>query len=257
MTGATGMAAAAARRFGAEGAAVYVVSDDDSDCTVLVDVITAVGGRAAFSVADLRDQDAADAAVAACVGRFGRLDGVFAVAGGSARLHGDGPVHEASLEGFQAALEMNAWPTFTVGRGAVREMMRQQPTEAGSRGSILLMSSMLATRPSPELFGTHGYAAAKGAIESLARTMASTYATHRIRVNAMAPGLVATPMSIRAQEDERTMEYIARRQPLSAGPLPAGDAAAAATFLLSDESRYITGQILAFDGGWSVTEATP
>jgi NAD(P)-dependent dehydrogenase (short-subunit alcohol dehydrogenase family) len=251
------MAAAAARRFGLEGAAVFVVSDDEGDCTSLVDVIAAVGGRAAFSVGDLRREQAADSAVAACVARFGRVDGVFAVAGGSARLRGDGPVDEASLDGFQAALEVNTWPTFTAGRAAVRAMMSQEPNGAGSRGSILLMSSVLATRPSPDLFGTHGYAAAKGAIESLARTMASTYASHRIRVNAMAPGLVATPMSTRAQEDERTMQYVARRQPLSAGPLPAGDAAAAATFFLSDESRYITGQILAYDGGWSVTEATP
>ena len=90
----------------------------------------------------------------------------------------------------------------------------------------------------------------------LARTMAAYYAPHGIRVNAMAPGLVATPMSARAQADETTAAL--RRAPSShspAGSCRPSAIADAALFLLSDESRHITGQRIAVDGGWSVTEA--
>jgi NAD(P)-dependent dehydrogenase (short-subunit alcohol dehydrogenase family) len=122
-------------------------------------------------------------------------------------------------------------------------------------GSIVVISSVLASHPSPEMFATHAYASVKGSAQSLVLAMASYYAPHGIRVNAISPGLVDTPMSARAASDPTTMAYATRKQPLVKGMIDAADVASAALFFLSDEARAITGQVLHVDGGWSVTEA--
>lgn len=255
VTGATGMADAAALRIGSEGGRVFVVSRTAETAASLAAAVAEAGGEATYQPTDLTDAAAAESAFAACIERYGRIDGLFAVAGGSARRAGDGPAHEAPLEGFEAAFDWNAVPAYLAAREAVRAMLDQEPLPNGERGSIVLMSSVLATSPAPK-FATHGYAASKGAINSLTTTMAASYAGDGIRVNAVAPGLVATPMSARAQADPDSVAYAARKQPLAGGLLPAASAGDLAVFLLSAESRYITGQVIALDGGWSVTDAT-
>jgi NAD(P)-dependent dehydrogenase (short-subunit alcohol dehydrogenase family) len=182
------------------------------------------------------------------VGDLGRLDCVYNVAGGSGRSLGDGPVHEMTLDGWNLTLAMNATSQFLVCRAAIRQMLSQ-----GEGGAILNMSSTLARHPEATHFATHGYAASKGAIESFSRAMAAYYAPHGIRVNVIAPGLVATPMSRRAQQDPQILAYATQRQPLSHGILDPTDLTGAALFLLSDEARMITGQVLDVDGGWSVS----
>ena len=254
VTGATGMAAAAARSIATEGGKVFVISRRAEGAAALASEVEALGGVAGSHPADLRDDTATGDAFAACLDRFGRIDGLFAVAGGSARKAGDGAVHEAPLEGFQAAIDYNTTPGFLAARHAVRAMLEQEPLPNGERGSVVLMSSVLAASPA-RLFVTHGYAASKGAIEALTRTMAAYYAPDGIRVNTVAPGLVATPMSARAQADPDSVAYATRKQPLAGGLLPAESAGDLAVFFLSAESRFITGQIIALDGGWSVTEA--
>ena len=255
VTGSTGIAAAAARRFAAEGARVFVVSLTDAHCADLVRQLAGAGAEAAYVAVDLTTDAAAVDAVAACAARFGRIDGVFNVAGGSGRRFGDGPVHEATPAGWDATLDLNARSLFLVCRAAVGQMLSQEPDADGSRGAILNMSSVLATSPSPRYFATHAYAAAKGAIESLTRAMAASYAAQAIRVNAVAPSLTLTPMAGRAAGDPETQRYATWKQPLVGGFLDAEDISGAAAFLLSGDSRAITGQVLAIDGGWSVTEA--
>src|SRR4030095_10022140 len=99
----------------------------------------------------------------------------------------------------------------------------QKPGPAATRGSLVLMSSVLAARPAPALFATHAYAAAKAATIGLVRAKAAHYAEHGIRVNALAPALVRTPMSARAAADAASVAYAGRRQPLAGGVLhPAG-----------------------------------
>ena len=247
VTGASGIAAAGARRFAREGAAVFVVSLDAGECQALAGEI-----GAGWAAADLRDEGAAVAALGAARAALGRVDGLFAVAGGSGRRHGDGPLHEVPLAGWEATFALNGHPPFLALREALRAMLDQ-----GSGGTAVLVGSALAAHPSPRRFATHAYAAVKGAEEALTRTTAAYYARHGIRVNLVAPGLVATPMAARAAGDPDTVAYAVRKQPLAGGLLDPAAIADAALFLLSDEARAITGQVVAIDGGWSVTEADP
>jgi NAD(P)-dependent dehydrogenase (short-subunit alcohol dehydrogenase family) len=114
------------------------------------------------------------------------------------------------------------------------------------------MGSVLATQPVPELFATHAYASAKGAIAALTVTSAAYYATRGIRINMVAPALTVSRMSQRAQADEATQDFSRRKQPLSDGFIAAEEVADAAVYLLSREARAVTGQTITIDGGWSV-----
>lgn len=257
ITGSTGIAAAAAARCAAEGASVFVVSRSADHAAALAGRLEAEGAQVGWAAADLADADAADAAVTAVVARFGRIDGLFAIAGGSGRRFGDGPIHELTPEGWDRTIELNLTSQAMTCRAVVRQMLAQEPNDSGTRGSILLMGSVTATDPSPDMFATHAYAAAKGATIALMTTMAATYATDRIRVNAVAPGLTDTPMATRASGDARIRAYAARKQPLAGEMMGPGEVAHAAVYFLSDESRAVTGQLLKVDGGWSVVSVSP
>lgn len=248
ITGASGIAAAGARKVVAEGGTVFVISRGVDECNALVNTLRSDGGIAGFAVADLTREDQAREAFDAAVGFLGDIDGLFAVAGGSGRSFGDGPAHEMTLEGWEKTFQLNAIPMFLATRHAIEHMRSRG-------GSVVVVGSVLATSPSPVRFATHAYAAAKGAAASYVTSLAAYYATDGIRVNAIAPGLVRTPMSERAASDPETMAYAERKQPLAKGFIDPGQIADAAVFLLSDESAQVTGQVITVDGGWSVTEA--
>jgi NAD(P)-dependent dehydrogenase (short-subunit alcohol dehydrogenase family) len=251
------MAASAARAIASEGGTVFAVSRTAAHLAELEAGIRDMGGRCLWHAADLRDEDEVEAAFTAADARVGRLDAVYSVAGISGRRFGDGPLHEATLEGWETVLRANATSQFLVARAAITRMLRQDPDETGSRGAVLLMSSTLATHPAPAFFATHAYAASKGAIEALARSLAAYYAPHGIRVNAVAPSLIATPMSRRAQDDPAILAYLAARQPLAGGPIAADAVTATALHLLAPESAMVTGQVVAVDAGWGVSEGGP
>ena len=257
VTGSTGIAAASARRLVAEGASVFVVSVTEAHVQSLADELTDSGGTAGWVAADLTVESEADGAIAATVARFGRIDGLFAVAGASGRRHGDGPIHELTAEGWDRTLEINLRSQALTCRAVVRQMLAQEPNASGTRGSILLMGSVTATDPVPAFFATHAYAAAKGATTALMTTMAATYAADGIRVNAVAPSLTDTPMATRASGDARIRAFAKRKQPLAGEMMDPDDVAHAAVYLLSDESRVVTGQLLKIDGGWSVVSVSP
>jgi NAD(P)-dependent dehydrogenase (short-subunit alcohol dehydrogenase family) len=252
VTGSTGIAAATARRAAAEGASIFVVSRSADDARALAEHIV----RGAWAVADLTDEGAVDAAVSAAVERFGRIDGLFSAAGGSGRRFGDGPIHTLSADAWQATADLNLRTQVLVLGRVVRAMREQPPDASGIRGSILILGSVTTAAPVPELFGTHGYAAAKGALTALMTSMAATYVDDRIRVNLVAPSLTATPMATRAASDPHILEYAARKQPLAGPLLDPDEVAKAAIYFLSDESRTVTGQYLAVDGGWSIVSTT-
>ncbi len=243
ITGATGIAEATALNAGAQGDSVFVVSRDEEECRSLCERLP----DAAWFACDLRDEESVQAAVCACIRRFRTVHAVFNVAGISGRSFGDGPVHECSTKAWEITLDNNLFSTFLMCRSILRHWI-----ENNAPGVILNMSSVLAFSPQSQHFATHAYAASKGAIISLSRAMAAYYAPRGIRVNVIAPGLVRTRMSLRAQTDPSISEYIATKQPLS-GMLEPDDIAKTALFLLNEASAHITGQVVSVDGGWSVS----
>lgn len=251
ITGSTGIAAASARRAAADGASVFVVSRTPANARSLADE---VGGG--WAAADLADEAQVDAAVASAIDRYGRIDGLFGVAGGSGRRFGDGQVHTLTGDAWAATADLNLRTQVLTCARVVRAMLLQSPNASGTRGSIVLLGSVTTASPVPELFGTHAYAATKGALTALMTTMAATYVTDRIRVNLIAPSLTRTPMAARAATDSHILEYAARKQPLAGEMLDPDEGAHAAIYFLSDESRAVTGQSLAVDGGWSVVSTT-
>lgn len=253
ITGATGIAAATAKLAAQSGASVFIVSLHESDCAVLANEIRAAGGTCEFHAGDLLHEETAVNAVQNCVEHFGRIDSLFNVAGISGRKFGDGPLHECSENGWDVTMDTNAKTTFLMCRETLKQMLQQDVNESGSRGTILNMTSVLAFSPEPKHFAAHAYAASKGAIISLSKAMASYYAPHKIRVNAIAPGLIRTPMSLRAQENPTIIEFMKTKQPLVEDLLDAEDVAKAALFLLSNDSRQITGEVLTVDGGWHLS----
>jgi NAD(P)-dependent dehydrogenase (short-subunit alcohol dehydrogenase family) len=257
VTGSTGIGAATVRELAAEGARVAVVSRTAGHAKALADEIEARGSIAAAFAADLTDEAETDGAVAAAIERFGRIDGLFAVAGGSGRRFGDGPIHTVGRDGWDRTLELNLTTQALICRAVVARMRTQEPNGSGTRGSILLMGSVTATDPAPEFFATHAYAAARGATIGLMTTMAAAYLPDRIRVNVVSPGLTDTPMATRAGGDPAIRAYAARKQPLAGEMMDPAEVAHAAVFLLSDESRAITGQVLKVDGGWSIASVSP
>jgi NAD(P)-dependent dehydrogenase (short-subunit alcohol dehydrogenase family) len=244
VTGSSGIAAATARLWGAENP-VFLIGINTDECeAVATDV-----HEAAFATADVRDERTVRAAVVACLERFGRIDALFNVAGISARAAGDGPLHECKSAAWDLAMDVNAKGTFLM----CREILDLW-TKNAQAGAILNCGSVLAQRPQPDHFATVAYAASKGAIEAMSRSAAAYYAHAGIRINVLAPGLVRTPMSARAQTDPRITEYIAHKQPLTKGMLSPDDVAKAACFLLRRDSSPITGQVVTVDGGWTVSE---
>ena len=248
ITGSTGIGAATARLAAREGAAPFVVSRDEESCRALAEEI-----GCGYHVADLTRSDEVAAAVESCLARHDRVDALFNVAGVSGRKFGDGPVHECSEEGWGITMETNVKSVFLMCRAVVRRMLEQPVGESGLRGSILNMASVLAFSPEPKFFATHAYAASKSAIIGLTRAMAAYYAPSKIRVNAVAPGLTRTPMSLRAQQNHDALEFMKTKQPLSEDLIEAEDVARAAVFLLSDDARAVTGEVMSVDAGWRVS----
>ena len=193
------------------------------------------------------DRDQADltheAAVAAVFERLPRLDLVVCAHGGSGRRFGDGPVDACTLSGWNQTLETNLTSVFLVCRGAI-PLLR-----AGGGGAIVTVASVLGLVGGDRDFATHAYAASKGGLIALTRSMAVTYAEAGIRCNAVAPGLIATPMSERAQSDPAIRERLAELQPLTGDFGTPDDVAGAALYLAS--AGFVTGAVLTVDGGWT------
>ncbi|HRP03764.1 MAG TPA: SDR family oxidoreductase [Opitutaceae bacterium] len=246
--GTTGLGFSAARAMLAAGASgVVLTGRDENSARAAAD---SLGDRAAVHTGDAVDPGHAMAAIAIALEKFGTFSGLYHVAGGSGRRFGDGPLHEITDQGVKATLDMNLQSLIYSNRAAVRQFIEQQ-----TGGVILNMSSVLGWSPSPAFFSTHVYAAAKAGIIGFTQSVAARYAGNNIRLNVIAPALIETPMARRAAGDERILEFIRTKQPLDGGRIGRpDDCDGAAVFLLSDASRFITGQVLAVDGGWCLSE---
>ncbi len=243
--GTTGIGLSAARAFIDKGAKVVVTGISEAEAAAIT-----LGGSGIAITSDARQQGSAAAAIDSCVSAFGGFHGLYHVAGGSGRRFGDGPLHELTLDGWNATMELNLTALMLSNQAAVRQFRLQR-----GGGAILNMGSVLGASPSAPHFTTHAYAAAKAAIAGFSKSIAACYAADNIRVNVIAPGLVETPMSARAAGDDRIMSFIRTKQPLDAGRIGrTTDLDGLASLLLSDEGAFITGQVIGADGGWSVTE---
>ena len=232
--GASGIGLASAQLFMEEGArvAAFDVNDLTADENSLrVDVTSA--SEVESSIKDV-------------ITKYGRLDILVNVAGGSGRKWGDGPTDACTLEGWDKTLDLNLNSVFYCCKYALQVMLPQKT------GVIVNVSSVLGMVGGDDDFATHAYASSKGAVISLTRSIASYYAPRGIRANVICPSLIATPMSQRAQESEHIRSRLPQLQPLTGDFGSPKDVAHAALFLASDESSFVTGAVLTVDGGWTV-----
>ena len=245
--GTTGLGLSAAKAFIGNGAKVVVVGRNEESCK---SAKVLLGKNSEAIVADSTKADTAINAITQCIQQFGSFDGMYHVAGGSGRKFGDGPLHELTLDGWNKTMELNLTSLMLSDQAAIKQFLKQ-----GKGGVILNMGSVLGYSPSPKYFSTHTYAAAKSAIIGFSKSIAAYYAKDDIRVNVIAPAVIETPMAQRAANDETIMGFIKTKQPLNGGRIgQPEDLDGLAVYFMSDQSRYTTGQVIAVDGGWSVTE---
>ena len=240
VTGAgSGIGRASAVLFAKQGAFVALVDRDRAGLAETLEAIDAEQGEASLHVGDVSEADFAKAVVDDVMARRGRLDVLMAAAGFSC----GGTVLTTDPADWDAVFRTNVGGTWLWARAAVPEMQRQ-----GS-GSIITLASQLAIAGGR---GNTAYIAAKGAIISLTRTMAVDFATDGIRVNAIAPGAIDTPMVqsaglLAGEGAQAIMPHL----PLRRIGVPE-DVARVALFLASDESAYVTGTVQIVDGGFSL-----
>jgi len=245
--GTTGLGLSAARACVGQGAKVVVVGRNADSGQAAARVL---GNDACCVEGDAIDPATARVAIDLCLERFGRFDALYHVAGGSGRKMGDGPLHQITDEGWSYTFALNLTSAFNSSRAACNTFLDRKTS-----GSILLMGSVLGFSPSPKYFVTHAYAATKSAVVGFVKSCAAYYAANDIRFNVIAPALVETPMAKRAAEDEAILKFIHTKQPLDGGRIGhASDLDGAVLWLLSDESKFVTGQTIVVDGGWSVSE---
>jgi NAD(P)-dependent dehydrogenase (short-subunit alcohol dehydrogenase family) len=159
-------------------------------------------------------------------------------------------LHELTIEGWNKTLELNLTSLMLSNQAAVKKFLEQKKA-----GTILNMGSVLGYSPSPKYFSTHAYAASKAAIIGFSKSIAAYYAKDNIRINVVAPALVETPMALRAASDENILSFIKTKQPLDGGRIgKPEDTDGVAVYFMSDASKFTTGQVIAVDGGWSISE---
>ncbi len=244
--GASGIGRATALLFAQEGARVAIFDLDVAGGQQAAEEIHARGGTAIFARTDMSIAQDVEAAVKRTVEKFNRLDVIFNGAGLSGRKWGDGPTADCTEEAWDHVLAINLKSVFLGCKYAIREMLRT------GGGAIVNLSSVLGLVGGNEDFATHAYAASKGGIISLTRSIAAYYAPQKIRANVICPGLIATPMSRRAQANEAIRARLSELQPLTGDFGQPIDVAQAALYLASDQSKFVTGTVLTVDGGWTV-----
>ncbi len=243
--GGSGIGQATAQLFAAADAKVIIF---DIDSQAAAQTIKTINGKypASSVFVDVSDAPRVESAISEVVATMGSLDVIVNVAGGSGRRWGDAPTDLCTIEGWNKTLQLNLDSVFYCCKYALIAML------SGGKGVIVNVSSVLGLVGGDEDFATHAYAASKGGVISLTRSIASYYAANGIRANVICPGLIATPMSKRARESEAIRTRLAQLQPLTADFGSPQDVANAALFLASESSSFVTGTILTVDGGWTM-----
>lgn len=229
--GATGgIGRALVSRLAPGGARLFLAAREEDKLKALGDEIDAAGTTAL----DAQDFEAVESFVESAAEESGGLAGLVNLAG-SILLK---PAHRTSPDELSETVAQNLTTAFATVRAASLHMRR-------SGGSVVLMSSAAALMGMPN---HEAIAAAKGAIIGLVRSAASTYSSSKLRFNAVAPGLVDTPMAERITSNETSLEASRAMHPLGRIGAPE-DVAAAIQLLVSDDSSWVTGQVWSVDGG--------
>lgn len=245
--GSTGLGLSAAKAFITQGANVVVAGRNENS---LKEAKNILGENAIAICGDAVNETTSLNAINICIEKFGSFNGLYHVAGGSGRKMGDGPLHQLTLDGWNKTLELNLTSLMLSNQAAVKTFLQQK-----TAGTILNMSSVLGYSPSPQFFSTHAYAAAKAAIIGFSKSIAAYYAKDNIRINVVAPALIDTPMAQRAANDQSILSFIKTKQPLDGGRIGnPEDLDGLAVYFMSDQSKFTTGQVIAADGGWSLSE---
>ncbi len=247
VTGAgSGIGRATAMRFALEGALVTLVDMNETGLAETLAAIKTVGGQAIAVSADVSSSEQVQQAVAETLAVWGRLEIVYNGADVSGKRWGDGPVDQCTEEAWYHVIEANLTSMFLMCKYSVPWLLR------ANGGCIINLSSVLGLVGGDEDFATHAYAASTSGISGLSRAMAAYYAPRHIRVNVIAPGLIATSMSHRAQGDPNIQARLPQLHPLTGQMGQPEDVAGAAAYLASDDARFVTGTVLTVDGGWTV-----
>jgi NAD(P)-dependent dehydrogenase (short-subunit alcohol dehydrogenase family) len=247
MGGTTGMGLSSALALQEKGAKVLVIGRNQESCVKAKKQLNA--GSLVLS-GDATKPETIKKAIVMAHKKWSTITGLFHVAGGSGRRFGDGPLDKMTLEGWNKTFELNLTSMMLSNKAMVNYFLEHKKS-----GVILNMGSVLGYSPSPKYFVTHAYAATKSAIIGFSKSIASYYASNDIRVNVIAPSLFATPMAKRAVEDDKIQDFLKTKQPLDGGRSgESEDINDAVLMFLSPDSKFTTGQVLAVDGGWSISE---
>jgi NAD(P)-dependent dehydrogenase (short-subunit alcohol dehydrogenase family) len=243
--GGSGIGRATALRFVAEGAAVCCADINLEHAVGVVHELEAAGGRGLAVEVDTTDEAACTAMVTRCVDALGALDVLVAAAGisGTAQRQPQSPmpvsVLDYPMEMFRRVIDVNFYGVLYSNLAAARWMRA-----SGRPGSIINLGSIASKVPLPG----GAYSISKAGVWMLTKVLAMELAPLGIRVNAIGPGYIDTPMTALLQEDEARLRMVLARTPMGRLGRPE-EVAATALFLASDESSYFTGEILHPAGG--------
>jgi NAD(P)-dependent dehydrogenase (short-subunit alcohol dehydrogenase family) len=242
VTGASaGIGRATAKLFAAEGAKLVIAARREAELQTLADEIISEGGEVAFLAGDVQSEDYAKALVALAVSRFGRLDIAFNNAGTLGEM---GPTSGVSEAGWSATLGTNLTSAFLGAKHQIPEMVKH------GGGSVIFTSTFVGY--SFAFPGTAAYAASKAGVIGLTQALAAEYGAQGVRVNAVLPGAVDTPMYRDMNDTEQSQTFVTNLHALKRVARPE-ELARSVLYLASDDASFVTGTASLVDGGASIT----
>jgi NAD(P)-dependent dehydrogenase (short-subunit alcohol dehydrogenase family) len=238
--GGSGIGQASAEAMGAFGANVVCADVNASDAAGVAQRIRSAGGKATHATVDARETASVETLIGGVERDFGRLDVVLATPAVNLRKR----LLDYTDEEFDRVIDLNLKGTFRVARAAARVMTKHK------RGSIILMSSIRSVNVEP---GQSIYAATKAGIVQMTRGLAVELGPHGVRVNALAPGIVATPLTKPITSNPAWNDAYARHSAFGRWAAPE-EMAGPVVFLASDASSYLTATTIFADAGWTAMD---